>query len=161
MEEKWKEGKRSAIPIEKAEVEWYLQRVKSLPYRLLNFIRTELSLLSSASSDQLSKYFLLLENQTLVKATICLDRNLEFEIRANYTITKLIKLRSTVLSRASVNPRASAHSPILTVLWLFEVLFVTAHHAKFLHSETQVHVGPLSSHNADREIFASSLGGKN
>ena len=65
------------------------------------------------------------------------------------------------MSRAIINPRASAHSPILTVLWLFEVLRVTAHHAKFLHSESQVHVGPLSSHNADREIFASSLGGEN
>ena len=44
---------------------------------------------------------------------------------------------STVLSRASGHTRASAHSPILTVLWFFEVLRVTAHHAKILHSESE------------------------
>ena len=32
---------------------------------------------------------------------------------------------------------ASAHPPILTVLCFFEVLRVTAHHAKFLHSESE------------------------
>ena len=50
---------------------------------------------------------------------------------------------STVMSRASAhtqgsaNTRASAHTPILTVLWFFEVLRVTAHYAKFLRSESE------------------------
>ena len=44
----------------------------------------------------------------------------------------------TVLSRASAHPQASVHPPILTVLWLFEVLRITAHHAKFLRSESKV-----------------------
>ena len=43
----------------------------------------------------------------------------------------VIVLCATVLSRAS------AHPPILTVLWFFEVLHVTAHHAKFLHIESE------------------------
>ena len=38
---------------------------------------------------------------------------------------------NTVLSRASDYTRASAHPPILTVLWFFKVLRVTVHHAKF------------------------------
>ena len=44
---------------------------------------------------------------------------------------------ATVLSRASVHTQASAQPPILTVLWFFEVLHVTAHHAKFLHLESK------------------------
>ena len=32
---------------------------------------------------------------------------------------------------------ASTHPPILTILWFFEVLRVTAHHAKFLRSESE------------------------
>ena len=51
------------------------------------------------------------------------------------------KFSYTVLSRAS------AHPPILTVLWFFEVLHVTAHHAKFLCSESEG--SPLSSHSCD------------
>ena len=31
----------------------------------------------------------------------------------------------------------SAHPPILTVLWFFKVLRVTAHHAKFSRSESE------------------------
>ena len=49
----------------------------------------------------------------------------------------VIVLCATVLSRASAHTRASAHPPILTVLWFFEVLHVTAHHAKFLHIESE------------------------
>ena len=37
----------------------------------------------------------------------------------------------------TVSSRASAHPPILTVLWFLEVLCVTAHHAKFLRSESE------------------------
>ena len=37
----------------------------------------------------------------------------------------------------TVLSRASAHPPILTVLWFLEVLCVTAHHAKFLRSESE------------------------
>ena len=43
----------------------------------------------------------------------------------------------TVLSRASAHTRANTLPPILTVLWFFRVLRVTAHHAKFLHSESK------------------------
>ena len=39
--------------------------------------------------------------------------------------------------RASAHTHASAHPSILTVLWFFEVLQVTAHHAKSLHSESE------------------------
>ena len=56
----------------------------------------------------------------------------------NFSATRYI-----VLSRASTHPRASVHPPISTVLWFFEVLHVTSHHAKFLCSESKV--GPLSS----------------
>ena len=45
------------------------------------------------------------------------------KLQENYVIA--------VLSQASANTRASAHHPILTVLWFFEVLRVTANHAKF------------------------------
>ena len=51
---------------------------------------------------------------------------------------------STVLSRASAHFRASAYPPILTVLSFFEILRVTAHHAKLLHNKSKV--GSLSSH---------------
>ena len=54
-----------------------------------------------------------------------------------------------VLSSASAHTCASAHPSILTVLWFFEVLHVTAHHAKFLCSESEGTVGPLSSHSCD------------
>ena len=37
----------------------------------------------------------------------------------------------------TVLSRASAHPPILTVMWFFKVLRVTAHHAKFSHSESE------------------------
>ena len=49
----------------------------------------------------------------------------------------VIVLCTTVLSRASTHTRASAHPPILTVLWFFEVLCVTTHHAKFLRIESE------------------------
>ena len=44
---------------------------------------------------------------------------------------------NTVLSQASTHTRASAHPPILTVLWFCRVLHVTAHNAKFLRSESE------------------------
>ena len=43
----------------------------------------------------------------------------------------VIVLCTTILSRAS------AHPPILTVLWFFKVLCVTTHHAKFLCIESK------------------------
>ena len=49
----------------------------------------------------------------------------------------VIVLCTTVLSQASTHTRASAHPPILTVLWFFEVLCVTTHHAKFLRIESE------------------------
>ena len=44
---------------------------------------------------------------------------------------------ATVLSQTNAHTQASAHPPILTVLWFFEVLHVTAHHAKFLRIESE------------------------
>ena len=44
---------------------------------------------------------------------------------------------NAVLSQASAHTWASAHPPILSVLWFFEILRVTAHHAKFLRSESE------------------------
>ena len=60
-----------------------------------------------------------------------------------------------VLSQASTHPQTSAHNPVLSVLWFFEVLRVTTHRAKlcsqhllnvtthpqFLVSELQVAIG--------------------
>ena len=48
----------------------------------------------------------------------------------------LIILLLTVLSQASAHTQVSAHPPILTVLWFFKVLRVTAHRAKFLRIES-------------------------
>ena len=52
-----------------------------------------------------------------------------------------------VLSRASAHTRASAYPPLLTVLWFFRVLRVTAHHANSCVANLKV--GPLSSHSSD------------
>ena len=47
----------------------------------------------------------------------------------------------------TVLSRASAHPPLLTVLWFFRVLCVTAHHANSCIVNPTV--GPLSSHSSD------------
>ena len=53
----------------------------------------------------------------------------------------------TILSRANAHTRASAHPPLLTVLWFFRDLRVTAHHANFCI--VNLKVGPLSPHSSD------------
>ena len=56
---------------------------------------------------------------------------------------------NTVLSRASAHTHVSTHPQILAVLWFFEVLHVTTHHAKTLRSESDGRSSPLSSHSCD------------
>ena len=62
------------------------------------------------------------------------------QVIATLHIYAYMNLYITVSSQASAHHHASTHPQILTVLWflLFEVLQVTAHHAKFVHSESKV-----------------------
>ena len=60
--------------------------------------------------------------------------------------TALIILLHIVLSRANAHPCARTHLSILTGTYVvFKVPHLTAHHAKFLHSELKV--GPLTQCN--------------
>ena len=62
----------------------------------------------------------------------------------------------TVLSQASAHTRASAHPPILTVLWFFKVLYVTP---TMLNScALNSKVDPLSSHSCDCALDATTSG---
>ena len=75
----------------------------------------------------------------LIVKTIFAHRLLEaFE----YSVWQCAKLSIGIGVRVPYCPGASAHPPILTVLWFFRVLRVTAHHAKL-----NPKVGLLSSHS--------------
>ena len=58
------------------------------------------------------------------------------------------------LFRASTHLHTSAHHPILTVLWFFEVLHVTAHHAKSLRSESESRSAELHSFDCSNALWA-------
>ena len=89
---------------------WQLFNLKSLKQYIRDPLVYIIIQLNVAASGKVS-----LQNFAIFKATPCII----------HTCT----CTCTVLSRAS------AHPPILTVLWFFEVLHVTAHHAKIFRSE--------------------------
>ena len=60
----------------------------------------------------------------------------------------------TTSTTSTVLSKESAHSPILTFLGFFDVLRVTAHHAKFLLSESKVEL--LSSHTQLQSFWWAS-----
>ena len=95
---------------------WQLFNLKSLKQHIRDPLVYIIIQLNVAASGEVS-----LQNFAIFKVTPCIV----------HTCT------CTVLSRAS------AHPPIL---WFFEVLHVTAHHAKIFCSESE---GPLSSHSCN------------
>ena len=58
---------------------------------------------------------------------------------------------------ASAHTKASAHPPILTVLWFFTVLHVTAYHVKFSRSESEGRSLRSHSYGCSDALWAPQL----